>query len=633
MSFFRAFRSSALTIAAISLAGSATAQTTTLPKTSSDLFKTTTIWKIHLKFTADQWAAMEPKGGGPGPGLGRPMGPPEPSMLLASGFLKGDTNNDGKLSQTEWTALGSKFFNYWDSQKVGKLSADQLREGINSTFPIPGGRGGPGMVAREGMRNGMSGMTGIDFQYVKAHLDFEGRPFKEVAVRYKGNSSFMMARGSDKRSLKIDLNEYVKGQKLAGVATLNLHNCVTDPSWTNEVLSYRLFRDAGVPASRTAYARVFITVDGKWDKKYIGLYSLVENVDKTFSEDHYDGAKGAIFKPATRSLFEYLGEDWSKYQQTYDPKTNLSAAEKQHVIEFAKLVTSATDEDFRAGIDKYLDLEEVARFMAVTVWLSNLDSILAMGQNYYVYLHPKTSKFQILPWDMDHSFGQFPMGGTQEQREKLSIHKPWSGQNRFFERIFATPAFKNVYLAQLARLQNTLAKPERLIAQVDEVARAIRPAVKDEPVEKLATFDKVIAGESVAPTGFGGDAGPRPNFGGPMGMGPVKPIRAFVPVRAQSVADQLAGKSQGETAGGPGGPGPRGGFGPAMFLQPVFLRLLDANKDASVTREEFQAGFAAWFASWNTDKSGALTPDQLRAGINRDFAMPFGGGGPGGPRF
>ena len=58
------------------------------------------------------------------------------------------------------------------------------------------------------------------------------------------------------------------------------------------------------------------------------------------------------------------------------------------------------------------DLDEFARFMAVTVWLSTMDSILGMGQNFYVYLDPKTHKFQFMPWDLDHSFGQFGMKGS-----------------------------------------------------------------------------------------------------------------------------------------------------------------------------------------------------------------------------
>ena len=119
------------------------------------------------------------------------------------------------------------------------------------------------------------------------------------------------------------------------------------------------------------------------------------------------------------------------------------------MIQFAQLVTSASDAEFAAKLGDFLDLDEFARFMSATVWLSNMDSILAMGQNFYVYLHPVTAKFQFLPWDLDHSFGQFPMAGTQTQREQLSLQKPWRGENRFLERVFKVEAFKQRYLARM----------------------------------------------------------------------------------------------------------------------------------------------------------------------------------------
>jgi len=45
--------------------------------------------------------------------------------------------------------------------------------------------------------------------------------------------------------------------------------------------------------------------------------------------------------------------------------------------------------------------------MAVMVYLSDLDGILGPGQNLYLHLHPKTQQFQFIPWDQDHSWGQF----------------------------------------------------------------------------------------------------------------------------------------------------------------------------------------------------------------------------------
>ena len=93
--------------------------------------------------------------------------------------------------------------------------------------------------------------------------------------------------------------------------------------------------------------------------------------------------------------------------------------------------------------------------MAITAWLTDLDGILGPGQNYYLYLHPKTQKFLFIPWDQDQPFGQFPRG-TQEQRENLSIHKPWSGENRFLERVYKSESFKTAYLARLTDFNKTI---------------------------------------------------------------------------------------------------------------------------------------------------------------------------------
>jgi spore coat protein H len=678
----------------------------------SDLYRLTNIWTVHFKFTAEQWAEMDPAGGGgpfggfggpraggrPGAGGGGPPGDFGPAMFLAPTFVnQGDTNHDGVLSRDEFLALGQKWFVAWDKDKSGKLDEGKVREGMNTTFAFGGGGGPPGggggppggggnrgfgmnLQGAEGKRNGVAGAAGIEFKYVHADLEFDGLTFRDVAVRYKGNGTFMDSRDSLKRSLKVDLSKFNQGQNLAGITRLNFHNNVTDVSWMNEVLSYRLYRDAGIPAPRTAYARVFVTVPGKFDHEYLGLYSFVEEVDRLFAARSFGTKRGAIFKPVTPSLFSYLGEDWPKYNQTYDPKTKLFDEQKERVIEFSKLVSNASDQEFSSRVEEFVGLAEFARFMAVMVFLSDMDGILGPGQNLYLYLHPKSQSFAFIPWDQDHSFGQFGMRGSQAQRENLSVLKPWEGDNnRFLERMYHLDHFKQLYLASLKELSRTLFNPERFHQQVDELAKVIRPAIAEESQEKLARFDSAVAGENLQSMGFGGRMGGprfgqqgepgqrpagnpennRPQRGGqgfmpPFGGGgdPMKPIKGFVKVRAQSITDQLDGKSEGQTIGGfggfggrpggfggpgrpgspggerdVGGPGGPGGFGPGMFLGSTWLQALDDEKKGELSAEDFARGFARWFESWNTDKTGRLTQDQLRAGINQDLS-PFRGGPP-----
>ena len=67
-----------------------------------------------------------------------------------------------------------------------------------------------------------------------------------------------------------------------------------------------------------------------------------------------------------------------------------------------------------------------------------------------------------------------------------------------------------------------------------------------------------------------------------------------------------------------GGPG----AGPGVFLAPTFLKDGDQNHDSKLSKDEFHALGEKWFADWDKDNAGRLTPDPLRAGLNAAFAPP-----------
>jgi spore coat protein H len=526
-----------------------------LAAAAAPLFQETNVWNVHLKFTAEQWAAMEPKRinggfggfGGPGGPMGGPGGPP------AGGPPKG-----------------------------GQPQGDQPREG-----PPPGGDDGGGMMLRNpnAKRNGLAGMMGIDFVWAKADLEFDGLKFANVGVRYKGNGTYAESQRQLKRPLKIDLDKNVRGQNLLGITKLNFGNLVADPSCLSDSLSYQLFREAGVPSPRTAHARIYLTVPGKYDHQFLGLYVMVENVDSMYAISRFGLKQGLILKPVTPKLFDYLGEDWATYSGIYDPKTRAYPEQQRRVIEMAKLVTSADDATFQAKIGDFVDLDEFARFLAVTVYLSTMDSILAQGQNYYIYLHPISNKFMFMPWDLDHSFGEFPMIGSAEGRINLSLVHPYVGKNKFLERMLAFEKFKSLYLDYHRQFLNTVYKPEKVHQQLDQIAGVIRPVLKEESEAKLKRFEQAISDQTIVANA--NDNNPFRGFG-PFGGTPSQ-TKLFITRRANSVADQLAGKSTGQIierggfgppGGGPpgGGPPPGGGwpggpddeqdFGPPMEEAP-----------------------------------------------------------------
>ena len=605
-------------------------------ETAAELFRLDKVWDVELSFSRDQWRALQPTppaemdglrllsvgdGGRSTAGTNRVPGGASRlalgAILGSPAFRTADTDRDGTVTAREFEHLGGAWFDAWDLDHSGALNEAKIQAGIERVLRADsGGLGSSGEVGSglatgfsasgpEGRRNGLSGARGIEFNYVHADLKFDGELIPDVAVRYKGNATYVQSVGQAKRPLKIDLNEFIKGQKLAGVVKLNFHNSITDASWMNEALAYRLYRDAGVPAPRVGYARVRLNAPLAHTNTALGLYTVVENVDAHFAEEVLGSKKGLLLKPSTSQLFRYLGEDWEKYKPTYDPKTPVYASQAKRVISFCKLLTEADDATFAAQAADYVDFDEVSRFLAVTVWISTLDSILGMGQNFVVHLHPKSNKLQLMPWDLDHAFGQFGLRGSQEEREQLSIRAAWNPEVRFLNRLMKVPAFEEAYLARLREFQGDLFKPDRLSRQVDEVAAVIRESVKLDGDEKLARFDKVVGGEAVPMLGSGGNgpaAGSR-NSGGPL----PKPIKGFVPVRYASVAAQLAGTSNGKKLSS--------AADPARVTASRFLALLDENHDQSISRAEFTGRFSAWFTAWDKEKKGAISEETLRQGL------------------
>jgi len=386
-------------------------------------------------------------------------------------------------------------------------------------------------------RSGLAGVLGLDFNWAHADFEFGGRPFTNVAARFKGNGTYVTSLYGWKRPFKVDLNKFAKKQKLAGIDELAFHNLVDDRSYMSDALAYEFFRDAGVPAPRTAYAYLSISVEGKWQRQSLGLYVMVEAVDAAFAVDRFGSKTTPLFKPVTYELFEHLGDDWSAYAAIYDLKTRATAEQRQRIIEFARLVSRATDTEFAARLADFLDLDEFARFLAAEVLLSTYDSMLSDGQNFYLYLDPKSNRFGFIPWDLDLAWGGFFILGTTGERERASIWHPWVGRNLFLERVMAVEEFRRIYRAHLEDFCARLFVPDRLYRRIDQLAAVIRSPIAAESDFRLAKFDQAVSDKPAEHSREPGksDGANRP----------VHQLKRFIKNRAASVRQQLEGKSKG----------------------------------------------------------------------------------------
>ncbi len=104
---------------------------------------------------------------------------------------------------------------------------------------------------------------------------------------------------------------------------------------------------------------------GRYDKAYLGLYTLVEPVDRAFSIDRFHTDQGLLLLPQGLRGLDFLGDDWEKYRGPYRPQAEPAPEQARRLIEFTRLIQKADDERFKKEIAWYLDVDKFLRFMAV----------------------------------------------------------------------------------------------------------------------------------------------------------------------------------------------------------------------------------------------------------------------------
>ncbi len=229
-------------------------------------------------------------------------------------------------------------------------------------------------------------------------MEIDGAVLDSVGLRFRGLTSFKHA--SDfKKPFKVDLNEFVKGQKYDGIKKFNLHNGACDPSMLRDFLAYDVLRKTGIKAPRVAHCRLYI------NNQYWGLYSMIEQIDKTFLKNNFSDGNGDLYKNVGFSKLSWKGRRFTEYSEDVQLRTNENTSEWEDYLELVDIINNATDADFPAAIQNVLNVDNFLKVLAVDISLNNWDSHVQNDRNWYLYHHPSTGLFEWIPWDYNLSMG------------------------------------------------------------------------------------------------------------------------------------------------------------------------------------------------------------------------------------
>ena len=321
----------------------------------------------------------------------------------------------------------------------------------------------------------------IDFLgsvYIPANLtitDLTGTyTFDSVGVRLKGNSSGMHP--GDKKSFKIDFNKYISGQNYDGLKKLNFSNGFKDPTFMREKLFFDLCRERGVPAPRANYANV------KYNGEAWGFYTLIEQIDDQFLDWRIGDDGGNLFKAGSNfdggdgeASLEYLGNNQSAYESSYELKSNETANDWTDLIDFIDFIDNTSDTDFEDGLGVRLDLGPFLSSVAFNNLFSNLDTYTLSARNYYLYHNMTTDQWEWIKWDANETFGSYGYG-VQTPMTSLPIDF-YQGERPLLERVFNNTSFMNQYTSEICLLLSTVFNPNYLNPIIDDLKTLIKDDV------------------------------------------------------------------------------------------------------------------------------------------------------------
>lgn len=222
------------------------------------------------------------------------------------------------------------------------------------------------------------------FTWFRALLTVDEKKIGVVGVRKKG---FYGSLSSTRPSLKINTGKFKKGLVLDGIKRLVLNNGKEGPSFLRQCMAYEIFSTVSYPAPRCAFAHVWV------NGRDLGLYVLLEHVDKSMLARYFKNPGGA--------LFEGTGSDFRpKWQDTFEPK-NKSAKKYLHRLQELTELLQKPDGELLDSLHEFIDLDSFYTFWALESIVGHQDGYNASGNNFFLYLDPDSGLLYFIPWGMD----------------------------------------------------------------------------------------------------------------------------------------------------------------------------------------------------------------------------------------
>lgn len=226
----------------------------------------------------------------------------------------------------------------------------------------------------------------------------------------------------------------------------------------------------------------------------------IKNLETNKGNDENNGGAPRMGnKDSQGADLKYIDDDIDSYSILRDSAVFKSTTDKdfKNVIDMMESLSTGKD------IESYLNVDEVLKYFAVNTFLVNLDSYSGgMYHNYYLY--EKDGVSEILPWDLNMSFGGFSVKDG-EKAINFPIDSPVTGNIEdapLIGKLLENDNYKEIYHEYLKQISDNYFSSGTFNNRVTQINKLISNYVKKDAtafynyeeyktgVSELLTFGK-----------------------------------------------------------------------------------------------------------------------------------------------
>lgn len=325
-----------------------------------------------------------------------------------------------------------------------------------------------------------------------------------VTVQVRGQTSSRQRQKNYKVRIKKDCGSFREQR------TLNLNKHMGEAFRFANKLSYDLLNTIPqLVGGRTQFVHLYVrdlTAETPAEEfTDYGLYTMVEQVNRTYLKNHLLDENGQLYKV---TFYE-----WDEYEAVMmdpdDPEFDRAAFERYLEIKGnedpSKLQKATADvknylKPIKQTVEEYFDAENICYWMAFNILIGNYDS---SARNLFLYSPMNSEKFYMIPWDLDASF-------RRDYLDQKGHHEgeSWERGMQLFlgvslcNRMMREEEYRDMLTAAVTDLYTNYLTPEIVQARADTLSTVTRQFLFGEyadadyggsPIRDEATYDALLS--------------------------------------------------------------------------------------------------------------------------------------------